>query len=44
LDVSGKRRLVVNREHDADPAAALAAALSEANRELAALEAAEHPG
>jgi putative phosphoribosyl transferase len=44
LDVSGKRALVVNREHDADPAAALAAAFSEANRELAALEAAERPG
>lgn len=42
--VSGKRALVVNREHDADPAAALADAFSEANRELAALEAAEHPG
>lgn len=44
LDVSGKRALVVNREHDADPAAALADAFSEANRELALLEAAEHPG
>lgn len=44
LDVSGKRTLVVNREHDADPAAALADAFSEASRELAALEAAEHPG
>ena len=44
LDVAGKRALVVNREHDADPAAALADAFSEANRELALLEAAEHPG
>jgi len=44
LDVSGKRTLVVNREHDADAAAALADAFGEAKRELAALEAAEHPG
>lgn len=44
LDVSGKRALVVNREHDADPAAALADAFSEAHRELAVLDAAERPG
>lgn len=42
--VSGKRALVVNREHDADPAAALADAFSEAHRELAVLDAAERPG
>src|SRR5688572_17822032 len=37
LDVSGKLALVVNREHDTDPAAALADALSEVHRELAVL-------
>ena len=42
--VSGKRALVVNREHDADPAVALADAFSAANRQLTTLEAAKHPG